>query len=90
MNNKPNCAKHKVPEYLLNLEQVANDIADMPYDKVAEFFGYLSEKVKADAVNDWNGGRAKLGVALLLVSLTTTRVKAIFEEAWAICKPFMK
>jgi hypothetical protein len=29
-----NCSKHIVPEYLSNLEQVANDILDMPYDKV--------------------------------------------------------
>lgn len=86
-----NCKnKHKVPEYLSDLEQVANDLGDMPYDKLSEFFGYLQIKIKKDSENDNNGGRLRLSLLLSRASFTLTILEDQFKKIWELCKPYMK
>lgn len=84
------CSKHKVPEYLSNLKQVANDIGDMPYDKVAEFLEYLEKKIHMDSVKDGEGGRRRLSLLLSRASYQITILRIQFEKIWELCKPYMK
>ena len=83
------CSKHIVPEYLSNLEQVANDLADMPYDKLVEFFGHFEKKVMIDSKKDGEGGRVQLSVLLSRASFSLSVVKIQFQDIWKLCKPFM-
>ena len=84
------CSKHKIPEYLSNLEQVANDIGDMPYDKLAEFFGHLQIKIRKDSENDGRGGRTRLSLLLNRTSFNISIIQDQFRKIWEICKPYMK
>jgi hypothetical protein len=84
------CSKHKVPEYLNNLEQVANDIGDMPYDKVSEFFGYLQIKIQKDSENDGKGGRHRLSILLGRAAFNISTIRDQFIKIWELCKPYMK
>jgi hypothetical protein len=87
---KPNCKKHIVPEYLCDLKQVATDLADMPYDKVSEFFNHLTEKLGKDADNDHNGGRYRLSILLSSTWSQSKEMKEMFEKIWKLCEPYMK
>lgn len=87
---KSNCSKHKVPDHLKDLKQVATDLSDMPYDKIMEFFGYLETKLNKDADNDYKGGRFLLSNKLKQSVFRVGKVKEVFEEIWKICEPFMK
>ena len=84
------CKEHKVPEYLRNLEQVANDIGDMPYDKVSVLFGYLQIKIQKDAENDGKGGRKRLSLLLSRTSFNLSVIQDQFRKIWQLCKPHMK
>jgi len=61
--------KHQIPSYLDDLKQVAYDIADMPYNKVAYFFYCLGTKLESDSENDRKGGRYFLAHELKKASL---------------------
>jgi hypothetical protein len=87
---KSNCSKHKVPEYLKDLGQVASDIADMPYDKVVEFFDHLALKLEFDAENDRKGGRVRLFILLRHAAFRVGEARESFEKIWDLCKPYMK
>ena len=84
------CSKHKVPEYLSDLEKVATDISDMPYDKVAEFFEHLEKKIYKDSIKDGDGGRIRLSLLLSRTSHQISIIKIQFERIWELCKPYMK
>jgi len=87
--NMGDCSKHIVPEYLSNLEQVAEDILDMPYDKVAELFGYMEKKSMKDSNKDGEGGRTQLSLELSRTSFSISIVKEHFQRIWKLCKPYM-
>lgn len=84
------CSKHIVPEYLQDLEKVSKDLADMPYDKVVEFFGYFEKKLLKDSENDIKGGRKRLSLLLNRSAFNVRILKENFERIWKICKPNMK
>jgi len=85
-----NCSKHNVPEYLQDLKKVANDLADMPYDKMVEFLGHLEEKLSIDSENDGKGKRYVLSLFLADSAIKVDELKRVFEKIWKLCKPYMK
>lgn len=87
---KPNCSKHIVPEYLQDLRQVAIDIADMPYDKLMDFFHFLSLKIRQDGDKDIAGGRDQLGIELNKLATEINGARFITEKIWNICEPYMR
>ena len=87
---KPNCKHHIVPEYLSDLNKTAQDLADMPYDKLAEFFYYFKMKLLIDSENDGKGGHPTLSNGLLKTSLKSEELEEEFNKIWKICKPYMK
>lgn len=84
------CSKHKVPEYLSDLEKVATDIGDMPYDKVVEFLRHLQIKIQKDADNDGKGGRQRLSILLGRAAFKISILQDHFNKIWELCKPYMK
>jgi hypothetical protein len=81
--------KHHIPEYLENLKQVAEDIGDMPYDKVAYFICMLQTKLEKDSLNDEKGGRFLLSNELKKASIEACRLKERFLKIWDTCKKYM-
>jgi hypothetical protein len=90
METKPNCSKHIVPEYLTDLEKVATDLADMPYDKLSEFFEHFTVKLSKDADNDHDGGRYRLSILLTSAWIQSIEMKDVFQKIWKLCEPYMK
>jgi len=86
---KNNCSKHIVPEYLSDLKQIAEDIGNMPYDKVVEFFDHFEKKLKKDAKSDFKDGRLKLYTLLSVCIVRTKNIKQSFENVWDLCKRYM-
>jgi len=84
---KPNCSKHSIPDYLSDLKKVASDLADMPYDAVAEFFKHFEKKLIIDTGNDRAGGR--VATMLSAASMKAEEMEEVFEKAAKICKPYM-
>ena len=84
-----NCKYHIVPAYLSDLEQVAKDIADMPYDKVGEFFYHLEKKLSIDSQKDKEGGRIILACNLKKCENQARLMKNQFDIIWKICEPHM-
>jgi len=87
---KSDCSKHIVPEYLSDLKKVAEDICDMPYDKVIEFLEHAERKLIRDANNDRKGGRLKLWILLTNSAFRIRETTREFEKVWEVCKKHMK
>ncbi len=73
-----------------SLEELANAIGTMRYDKVAEFLGYLTQYVKNEAEKDLASGKTKLSTKLYLASEALSRAQEEIDSAWKICKLYMK
>lgn len=71
---------------MIDLKQVAEDIASMPYDKVAFFLYSLQNKIEMDSENDKKGGRLLLANELKRASLETEHLKERFMKIWGLCK----
>lgn len=81
--------KHQIPDYLEDLKQVANDIADMPYDKVAYFLYCLQHKIEKDSESDQKGGRYFLANQLKKAALEIEILKERFIRIWGLCAKHM-
>lgn len=88
--DKPNCKNHIVPDYLCDLNQVATDLADMPYDKLSEFFNCFMLKIAKDADNDYDDERYKLAMLLTHAEIYSEKLRDEFREIWKLCEPYMK
>lgn len=79
-----------VENYSSSLEDLAEDIKNMRYDKVAEFLGYLAAQVKAEADKDLANNRSKLSARLYQASTYLSRRQEEMDSAWKICRPYME
>ena len=88
----PNCEKHliKVTNYNGTLEELANDIAGLRYDKMSNLLEWLGMKIQDDAVKDYEAGRTDLSVNLGLAAISIKDAEKFTSRAWVISKPFMK
>lgn len=65
-----------VEKYDGSLEQLAEDIGDLQYDGLIEFFGHLEDKFKKDAKN---GGSTRLAEFLTYASV---EIKSAKKQVW--------
>jgi hypothetical protein len=79
----------KVPEYLSNLKQVANDIGDMPYEKVVEFFEHLQTKIKKDS-ESISDKKMRLSLLLERAAFNLYVDQDQFKKICEICKEYDK
>ena len=79
----------RVERYPDTLSQLANDVADLRYDALAEFLVALAEKLHRDSVADARRSRYQLAAALQLASDSTSVAAQEIQIAWGICEPFM-
>ena len=70
-------------DYPGGLHKLATDLANMRYDSLGKFLKLLSKKINKDAKADKKRKREKLFKQL-------TYAAKYIENAWKICKPFMK
>ena len=90
--NFSNIMEHpeKVEKYDGNLESLAQDVSNMRYDKVKQFIDTLADDIKAQADKDNMNGRVQLAGKLYVATEALYRAKNGMEEAWDICKKYMK
>lgn len=86
-----NCSKHKksVGEYT-DMKKLAEDIGDLHYETLAEFFVHLTEKFERDADKDYKAKRYKLATELYGAAEHTQHVGGFIGFAWEISEPYMK
>ena len=72
------------------IEDCARAIADLRYDKLAQFLESLSNHLHKDGVKDGNAGRTQLGKALNESSYQMTCASDSMKEIWDLCEPHMK
>lgn len=98
MEKTMSCEKHPTKfivetsfgqEIEFSMEELADRIEDMRYDKVAEFLRFLAEAFLDRSVADNNAGKRKLAVELQCVYGWLSNAASECEEAWEICKPHM-
>ncbi len=83
--------QHKLDlEYKGGLKDVAEDVADLRYDKTEEFLTLFSEKIKKDAEADFGRGRVRLSESLHATSKALLEAKEHMAKAWRISEPYMK
>ena len=71
-------------------KQLAEEIGNLRYDALAEFFVALDEKIKKDEQADDARKRYKLSTALYYISYNLGWCIPAAKKAWEICKPYMK
>ena len=90
--NKDTCSEHlsNVPGWNGSLKELASAIENMWYDKTAEFIFHLSRAFAARARRDRFSKKFKLGNQLLSSAQVLEKAANSVNEAWKICKPYMK
>ena len=78
-----------VTGYHGSIEQLAKEVCDMRYDKLAEFFQACSLDLKNQAVADANRGRNQLSQKLFRASQTCTELTFQTTAIFELCKPYM-
>jgi hypothetical protein len=85
------CSKHPVgvPGWDGTLEELAQAVENLRYDKTAEFLEHLSNSFTKRSKSDREAGKPKLSNALYSAAHRTTVVRDYVWDAWIVCKPFM-
>lgn len=73
-----------------DFKDLAEQVGNLRYDALVEFFGYLSAKMERDAEADLGRGRSKLALCLSNTSIYLDKAKRSIDAAWKICEPHMK
>lgn len=83
--------KHKahILSYQGTMQNLVDDIGDLRYDALAEFFDLLSKKIAKDSVADMGRNRPKLAGKLNEVAVLLSDAKLKTDEIWDICFPRM-
>ena len=78
-----------VDKYDGDLESLAKDIANMRYDKVAEFVSHLNRDLYRQSNGDFKRNRPVLAKRLLLVVNHLRAASAELRKVWMICEKYM-
>jgi hypothetical protein len=70
-------------------EKLAEDIGDLYYDSLADFFRLLAAKLKKDGASDKSRGRIKLSNELFACSEKLSEAAQHIDIAWKICEPYV-
>lgn len=79
-----------IQKYTGTLEDLATELGDLRYDALANFLHAFSKKIATDAAKDRSRKRIKLAKSLEQSAVYLEQSATEIEEAWRICKPFMK
>lgn len=84
--------KHKktITNYSGTMTELVEDIGDLYYDSLTDFLNLLSEKLEKDSLKDRERNRIKLANFLKSASENIKQASSTLDDAWKICKPFMK
>lgn len=82
--------KSEIENFSGTMAQLAEEIGDLKYDALAEFFELLSDKIKRDGDKDKSRGRIKLAKHLHDCSENLLECKKSIDKAWVICEPYTK
>ncbi len=80
----------EVKDYPRSLKELANEVGFLRYKETAEFLEYLKENIKEQSIADFKRNRKKLSQRLEECSKHLENARKEMEEAWNICKPYMK
>lgn len=85
-------AKHprKVENYKGSLDDLVKELGNLSYDVLSEVISKLADDIKRQADKDYSGNRKKLAGKLYLTAEKLYDAKEKLDEAWKICKPYMK
>ena len=84
-------SKHptEIHKYEGNLTQLAQEIASLRYDRLAEFLDALRVKLAIDSEDDQSVDRFKLAAQLNEAAISIESALTAIENAWEISKPFV-
>lgn len=77
-----------IPQYPINMEDLAQDVACLRYDKVAEFLGHLSNELQKQKDGDEARGRVQLASRLEETVHALYFAKDRMWETWNLCAPY--
>ncbi|MFA6338475.1 MAG: hypothetical protein WCW87_00215 [Candidatus Paceibacterota bacterium] len=80
----------KVEGFDGTLEELAQKVGRMRYDKVAEFFGHLEREIERQSEGDLKRGRVQLSELLKKGAMKLIDLKKHFEKIMKLCEPYMK
>jgi hypothetical protein len=91
-NGEKNCLKHpnNIDGFNGTLDELAQKIENMQYDKTAEFIDSLADYTKIRADTDKTKGREKLSSHLYEAVEELYKARDAFQRAWKTCEPYMK
>lgn len=72
------------------LEELAQLVFRMRYDKVAEFISYVQKELGRQSQGDEVRGRIRLSRLLVEAEQKADELKKKMEDIFILCKPFMK
>lgn len=78
-----------IPKWEGTLEELAQAVENMRYDKTAEFLKYLAQCFRDRSKTDKLAGKLKLHNALYNVYTRTDVAAEYTKDAWKICEPHM-
>jgi hypothetical protein len=92
MTNEKSCLKHprNIDGFNGTLDELAQKIENMQYDRTSKFIGSLADYTKIRADADKTKGREKLSSNLYEAVEELYKARDAFQKAWKICKPYMK
>lgn len=79
-----------VEKYDGDLKQLSEDIGDLHYESLVEFFTNLQEKFTKDAKEHIKYGRKELSESIYDASINVMRLRYSIKESLDISKPFNK
>lgn len=80
----------KVENYNGSLDELVKELGNLSYDVLSSFVAKLADDIKRQADNDDSRNRKKLAGKLYLTAEELHDAKEKLDEAWKICKPYMK
>ena len=84
---------HKHPleiEGFGSLDELAEEVGNLRYDKTRDFLSSLADDIKRQADADKGRGRLQLAEKLYQTAERLYSARDEMERAWKICEPYMK
>jgi len=81
--------KTQLNSYPGSLAELAEEIGDLRYDALSDFFQLLSQKIEKDGDQDKNRGRLQLATQLYACSFSLSTCKQAIDRAWGISEPYI-
>ena len=80
----------QVKNYSGNLKELAEEIGNMRYDTLEEFYKILSDKFNSDSRHDAILGHQQVSSKLKKIVEYHQMIQEEFSSLWKICEKYMK